>query len=292
MIQASSIPHVTLKTIEVDGLSLFYREVGPADAPVVLLLHGFPASSHQFRELMPCLTRYRVLAPDFPGFGFTSVPPERKYQYTFNALSKTLEAFLEALGVTRFAVYIFDYGAPVGLRYMLRRPEQIAAIVSQNGNAYVEGLGPGWAPIQRYWKDPSAENREALRAATSLATIREQYIYGAPDPGQVAPESYTLDAALLARPGVQDAQLDLFLDYRHNVELYPEFQRVFRERQYPTLALWGENDDFFLPAGATAFQRDLPSASVHLLPTGHFALETHVGEIAAKMTTFLGEVLG
>jgi pimeloyl-ACP methyl ester carboxylesterase len=291
MTQASSIPHATLKTIEVDGLSLFYREVGPADAPVVLLLHGYPASSHQFRALMPRLARYRVLAPDFPGFGFTSVPKERRYRYTFDAFSRTLEAFLQALGVTRFAMYVFDIGAPVGLRYMLRRPEQLAAIVSQNGNAYVEGLGPGWAPIQRYWQEPSAENRKALRAVTSLAAVHEMYTHGTPDPSQVAPESYTLDAVLLARPGVQEAQLDLLLDYQHNVELYPEFQRVFRERQYPALALWGEHDDFFVPAGATAFQRDLPGASVHLLNTGHFALETHLEEIAGKMTTFLSGVL-
>jgi len=290
MTETRFIPHVALRTIDVDGLSLFYREAGPPDAPVVLLLHGYPASSHQFRGLMPCLTRYRVLAPDLPGFGFTVVPSERGYVYTFDALSGTLEAFLQALDVTYFAVYVFDYGAPVGFRYMLRHPEQIAAVVTQNGNAYAEGLGPSWAPLQRYWQDPSTENREALREATSLSATQQQYIHGTPDPAQVAPESYTLDAALLARPGVQEAQLDLFLDYQHNIEIYPEFQRVFREQQYPTLAIWGEHDDSFLPAGASAFQRDLPNTALHFLNTGHFALETHLDEIVREMNPFLSQV--
>ena len=292
MNEPSHPPHVTFKTIAVDGLSLFYREVGPPDAPVVLLLHGYPTSSHQFRELMPRLAHYRVLAPDFPGFGFTSVPAERDYPYTFDALSRTLEAFLEALSVTRFAMYVFDYGTPVGMRYMLRHPEQVAAIVSQNGNAYVEGLGPAWAPIQRYWQEPTAENREALREFTLLDAIRGQYTHGTPDPAQIAPETYTLDTALSVRPGVQAAHLDLFLDYQHNVELYPEFQQVFRAQQYPVLAIWGKNDPFFLPAGASAFQRDLPGACVHFLDTGHFALETHLDESVERITAFLGQVLG
>ncbi len=274
--------------VRADGVDIFYREAGPRDAPVLLLLHGFPSSSFQYRDLMPLLAdRYRLIAPDLPGFGFTRVPAERGYRYSFAVLAETVDAFTEALGLNRFAMYIFDYGAPTGLRMALKHPERIAAVISQNGNAYEEGLGDAWAPIRRYWKDPSSENREALRAALTLEATRSQYTDGAPNPERVTPESYTLDAALLQRPGNADIQLDLFKDYATNVALYPEFQRYFRDAQPPLLAIWGRNDAFFLPAGAEAFRRDLPNATVQLLDAGHFALETHAGEIAAAIRTFL-----
>jgi pimeloyl-ACP methyl ester carboxylesterase len=285
----SRTQYVSTHTVGVDDLKLFYREAGPADAPVLLLLHGFPTSSLMFRELMPRLASdYRVIAPDLPGFGFTEVPPERKYIYTFDALASTINAFVEKLGLTSFAMYIFDYGAPVGFRLALVHPERIRAIVSQNGNAYKEGLGEeAWNPVQRYWQQPTQEHRDALRAFLTLDSIRWQYTHGASDPARIAPETYTLDAALLARPGNQEIQLDLFGDYASNVALYPEFQRYLRRHKPPLLAIWGENDPFFLPPGAEAFRRDNPNATVTLLDTGHFALETHVDEIALAIEDFL-----
>lgn len=293
----ATIPAATqyafIRTVEVDGLKLFYREAGPADAPVLLLLHGFPTSSLMYRELMPRLaSRYRVIAPDLPGFGFTEVPAERKYTYTFDALAVTINAFVEKLGLTRYAIYIFDYGAPVGLRLALAHPERITAIVSQNGNAYEEGLGKeAWNPVQNYWRQPTQENRDALRAFLTLDSIRWQYTHGASDPARVAPETYTLDAALIARPGNQEIQLDLFGNYASNVALYPEFQRYFRERKPPMLAIWGKNDPFFIPPGAEAFRRDNPDATVTFLDTGHFALETHVDEIGSAVGEFLGRAI-
>ena len=276
------------RRIEVDGVSVFYREAGPKEGPVLLLLHGFPASSFQYRELMLLLAdRYRVIAPDFPGFGFTEVPEGRSYVYTFDALAKTMLAFSEALGLERYALYIFNYGAPVGLRLAMARPERITAIVSQNGNAYEEGLGDAWAPIRRYWNEPTQENREAVREALSPEGIREQYTTGAPHPERIKPEGYTLDIALIQRPGNMDIQLDLFLDYANNVKMYPAFQQYFRESQPKLLAIWGKNDLFFIPAGAEAFRRDLPAAEVKLLDTGHFALETHVEEVAAAVRASL-----
>jgi pimeloyl-ACP methyl ester carboxylesterase len=285
--------YTSIHTVEVDGLKLFYREAGPADAPVLLLLHGFPTSSLMYRELMPRLaSRYRVIAPDLPGFGFTEVPAERKYTYTFDALAVTINAFVEKLGLTRYAIYIFDYGAPVGLRLALAHPEHITAIVSQNGNAYEEGLGKeAWNPVQNYWRQPTQENRDALRAFLTLDSIRWQYTHGASDPARVAPETYTLDAALISRPGNQEIQLDLFGNYASNVSLYPEFQRYFRERKPPVLAIWGKNDPFFIPPGAEAFRRDNPNATVTFLDTGHFALETHVDEIASAVDQFLGRAI-
>ncbi len=274
--------------IDADGISVFYREAGPKDGPVLLLLHGFPASSFQYRELMTLLAdRYRVIAPDLPGFGFTEVPEDRGYRYTFDALATTILAFTEALGLERYAMYIFDYGAPVGLRLAMARPERVAAIISQNGNAYEEGLGDAWAPIRRYWNDPSEENREAVREALSPEGIREQYTTGVPHPELIKPESYTLDIALIQRSGNMDIQLDLFLDYANNVALYPSFQQYFRQSQPKLLAIWGKNDLFFIPPGAEAFQRDIPSAQVKFLDTGHFALETHVSEVAAAVREFL-----
>lgn len=279
---------VALHTITVDGMNIFYREAGPASAPVLLLLHGFPTSSHMFRNLIPRLAKhFHLIAPDFPGFGFTEVPNKRGYVYTFDNLAKTVEKFVEALKLDRYAIYIFDYGAPVGLRLALAHPERITGIVTQNGNAYEEGLGDAWDPIRRYWKDQTAENRNALRGILGLEGIRFQYLHGVSDPLKVAPESYTLDEALLRRPGNEDIQLDLFLDYKENIKLYPAFQAYFRKHQPVLLAMWGKNDPFFIPAGAKAFKRDLPKAEIEFLDTGHFAIETHVDEITAGIVRHL-----
>ena len=275
--------------IEADGVRLFYRAAGNTTAPVVLLLHGFPSSSFMFRELIPRLASdYRVIAPDLPGFGFTDVPAERKYSYTFDGLAATIEAFTEALKIDRYAIYVFDYGAPTGFRLAMAHPERITAIVSQNGNAYEEGLGDAWGPIRKYWAEPTAENREVIRKnILTFEGTRWQYTHGVTDPESVPPESYTLDAALLERPGNKDLQLDLFLDYASNVKLYPKFHEYFRKSQPPLLAIWGKNDPFFLPPGAEAFRKDVPNAEVQFLDTGHFAIETHVAEIAAAMKNFL-----
>lgn len=288
VISDTGVPQISMHRVEADGVNVFYRAAGPVGAPVVLLLHGFPTSSVQFRTLMPLLAvRYRVIAPDLPGFGFTEVPEGRGYQYSFDSLGRTLAAFTEALRLEQFAMYVFDYGAPTGFRLALAQPERIAAIISQNGNAYEEGLSDGWAPLRRYWQDPSAENREAVRPVLSPEGIRMQYTYGVTDPGAVAPEGYTLDVAMIGRPGNEEIQLDLFLDYANNVKLYPAFHEYFRTWQPPLLAIWGRNDPFFLPAGAEAYRRDNPSAEVQFLDTGHFALETHVVEIASAMNRFL-----
>jgi pimeloyl-ACP methyl ester carboxylesterase len=283
---------VSFHRIEADGVQVFYREAGPVNAPVVLLLHGYPTSSHMFRELIPRLaTRYRVIAPDLPGFGFTTVPQERNYKYSFDALAHTANAFVEVLGLKRYALYVFDYGAPVGFRLAVAHPERVTAIVSQNGNAYEEGLGDSWDPIRRYWATPSPENREALRSAVlTPAGTRWQYTEGVPDPEMVAPESYTLDQALMERPGNTEIQLDLFLNYASNLKLYPTFQAYFREYKPPLLVIWGKNDPFFIPPGAEAYRRDNPNATVTLLDTGHFALETHVEEIAEAMHELLARV--
>ena len=284
------VPLTFIRRIEADGVTVFYREAGPSDAPVVLLLHGFPTSSFQYRELIPRLAdRYRVIAPDLPGFGFTEVPEKRNYKYSFEALAKTVQAFTDALYLKRYALYVFDYGAPTGFRLAMARPERVTAIVSQNGNAYEDGLGDAWAPIRRYWSEPNAANREVVRkAALSPEGIRYQYLEGVPHPERIAPEGYTLDEALIARPGNTDIQLDLFLDYANNVKLYPAFQEYFRKSKPPLLAIWGKHDPFFIPAGAEAFLRDNPKASVEFLDTGHFALETHVEEVALAMRHFLG----
>jgi pimeloyl-ACP methyl ester carboxylesterase len=280
------------KVAEVDGLKVFYREAGEADAPAVLLLHGFPTSSHMFRDLIPLLAdRYRVVAPDLPGFGFSDAPDRAKFKYSFDNLAEVIDGFTRVVGLRRYAVYVFDYGAPVGFRLALKHPERVTAIISQNGNAYEEGLSEGWNPIQNYWKEPSEANRSALRAFLSPEATKWQYIHGVSDQTLVAPESYSLDSALLARPGNDDIQLDLFLDYASNVALYPKFQQYFRERKPPLLAVWGRNDPFFLPAGAQAFRRDNPEAEINFFDTGHFALETHVGEIGLAIKQFLGRRL-
>jgi len=290
MTDIPNIPLTSHHRIEADGVHVFYREAGPADAPVVLLLHGFPTSSFQYRELIPLLAdRYRVIAPDMPGFGFTEVPAERGYKYSFDGLAKTIFAFTQALKLTRYAMYVFDYGAPTGFRLALMAPERVTAIVSQNGNAYDEGLGDAWQPIQRYWREPTLEHRNAIRGGLTLEGMRHEYSVGIPNPGLIKPEGYTLDAALLARPGNVDIQLDLFLDYANNVKLYPKFQEYFRTAKPPLLAVWGKFDPYFIPAGAEAFKKDIPAATVKFLPTGHFALETHLQEIASAMREFLME---
>ncbi len=271
-----------------DGSKIFYREAGPKDSPAVLLLHGFPTSSHMFRNLIPALAdRFRVVAPDLPGFGFSDAPDRKRFRYTFENLAKLIDRFTQTIGLERYAIYAFDYGAPVGLRLALAHPERITAIISQNGNAYEEGLSQGWNPIQQYWKEPSAENRAALREFLKSEATKSQYLYGVQDSTLVAPEAYELDSALLARPGNDEIQLDLFLDYASNVALYPKFQEYFRSKQPPILAVWGKSDPFFLPPGAEAFKRDNPSAEVHFYDTGHFALETHHQEIASAIRDFL-----
>jgi pimeloyl-ACP methyl ester carboxylesterase len=292
MSEQAEIPTVSTHRIEADGVNVFYREAGSKDAPVIVLLHGFPTSSFQYRELIPRLAdRYHVIAPDLPGFGFTEVPAERKYSYTFDALAKTIEAFLDMLSLKRYALYVFDYGAPTGFRIAMAHPERVTAIVSQNGNAYEEGLGDAWAPIRRYWSDPSQENRNAIRPALTLEGLKHEYGVGITNPERIDPAGYTLDAALMARAGNVDIQLDLFLDYANNVTLYPEFHRYFREHQPPLLAVWGEHDPYFIPAGARAFKRDIPGAQVQFLDTGHFALETNVEDVARSMRTFLAAVI-
>ena len=284
---------VYYNTIAVDGLDMFYREAGPADAPVLLLLHGFPTSSHMFRNLMPLLSdRYRVVAPDLPGFGFTTSPPITEFAYTFDHLAEVIDRFTQALGLSRYALYIFDYGAPVGLRLAMAHPERVTALITQNGNAYEEGLSTDWDSARNYWQNPTPEKRASMRQMLTWETAQFQYRHGTPDPTRVAPEAPALDYWGLSRPGHDEMQLDLILDYRTNVALYPRFQEYFRTHRPPTLAVWGENDPYFLPAGAQSYRRDNPSAQVHLLPTGHFALETHAAEIAGLIRAFLAPVLG
>jgi pimeloyl-ACP methyl ester carboxylesterase len=241
-----------------------------------------------YRNLIPALSdRYHLIAPDLPGFGFSDAPSRKQYRYTFEHLAQTIDRFVQTIGLERYAIYVFDYGAPVGFRLALLHPERITAIISQNGNAYEEGLSQGWNPIQKYWKDPTPANREALRDFITPAATKDQYLTGVEDENFVAPESYTLDSALLARPGNDEIQLDLFLDYASNVALYPKFQQFLRRYQPPLLAVWGNHDPFFLPSGAEAFKRDIPGAEVRFLETGHFAIETHHQEIAAAIREFL-----
>ena len=280
------------KQATVDGNKIFYREAGPEKAAAILLLHGFPTSSHMFRNLIPALAdRYHVVAPDLPGFGFSDAPDRRRFRYTFENLAKVIDGFVQSIGLKRHAIYVFDYGAPVGLRLALAHPERITAIISQNGNAYEQGLSEGWNPIQSYWKEPSEANRTALRDFLKPEATKWQYVHGVQDETLVAPEAYQLDSALLRRPANDEIQLDLFLDYASNVALYPKFQEYFRVKQPAVLAVWGKNDPFFLPPGAEAFKRDIPGAEVHFYNTGHFALETHYREIGDAILDFLARKL-
>ncbi len=283
---------ITYKTRKVGDVDVFYREAGRPGAPVVLLLHGYPTAGHMFRDLIPQLAEnYHVIAPDLPGFGNTEAPPRGQFDYSFDRLAQVVTDFTEALALNRYALYVFDYGAPTGLRVAAAHPERVSAIISQNGNAYDEGLSDAWAPYQAYWRSPSEQTRAACREALSPKAIRMQYLHGA-DPSKVSPDGYTLDIAYIARPGMEDIQLDLVLDYRSNVALYPTWQAYFRQHQPPLLAVWGDKDPYFLPAGAKAYQRDIPDAEVHLLNTGHFALETHADDIAALMKDFLARKIG
>jgi len=279
---------IAYRSVDVDGLKIFYREAGPANAPTLLLLHGFPSSSHMFRDLIPLLAdRFHIVAPDLPGFGQSSMPPRTEFVYTFDRIADTIDRFTEVIGLERFAIYVFDYGAPTGFRIAVNHPERITAIISQNGNAYEEGLSEGWNPIRAYWQDPSQANRDALRAFLKADTTRWQYVHGVADESSVSPDGMSLDDFYLARPGAHDVQLDLFGDYKSNVALYPTFQKYFRTHQPRFLAVWGKNDPFFLPPGAEAFKRDIPGAVVRFFDTGHFALETHATEIAAAIREFL-----
>ncbi len=291
----SSIPHIQVRHqfVEADGIRVFYREAGNPEAPTLLLVHGYPSSSHQFRDLIPLLAdKFHIIAPDLPGFGFTEVPAEREYRYSFDALAATLEALVEVLELKRYALYVFDYGAPTALRLALAHPQRVTGLVSQNGNAYLEGLGDAWEPIRAYWAEPNnPEHRKAVHdAVLNLEGTRWQYVHGVKDPELIAPESYYLDALLLERAGNKDIQLDLFLDYANNLKLYPAFQAFFRDTRRPTLVIWGEHDPFFIPPGAEAFKRDNPDAVVELLDTGHFALETHVAHIAGRIREVLAGI--
>ncbi len=273
---------------DVDGLKVFYREAGRADAPALLLLHGFPSASHMFRDVIPLLAdRLRIIAPDLPGFGQSEMPARSKFSYTFDGIAGVIGRFTEVIGLKRFAIYVFDYGAPTGFRIATKHPDRITAIISQNGNAYEEGLSEGWNPIRAYWNDPSEANREALHALLAPETTVWQYTHGVPDPAAVSPDGHSLDNFYLARPGADELQLDLFGDYKSNIALYPAFQAYFRTHKPPFLAVWGKNDPFFLPPGAEAFKRDIPGAVIRFFDTGHFALETHAAEIAAAIRDFL-----
>jgi pimeloyl-ACP methyl ester carboxylesterase len=276
------------RTADVFGYRVFYRQSGPQNGPKLLLLHGFPSASHMFRDLIPRLSdRFNVVAPDLPGFGQSAMPPRDQFKYTFNNLASVIDGLTEQIGFDKFALYVFDYGAPTGFRLAVKHPDRITAIISQNGNAYVEGLSDGWNPIRAYWEHATEANRNALRDFLKPETTYWQYTHGVSELSVISPDGYSLDNFYLARPQAHEIQLDLFGDYKSNVALYPAFQKYFKAKQPPFLAVWGKNDPFFLPPGAEAFKRDIPNAMVKFLDTGHFALETHAGEIAEEIRGFL-----
>jgi pimeloyl-ACP methyl ester carboxylesterase len=282
------MPDIRYRFADVDGFRIAFREAGHPGAPKLILLHGFPSAGHMFRDLIPLLSdRFHVVAPDLPGFGLSDMPARDHFTYSFDNVASVVDRFTEVIGFDRFAIYVFDYGAPTGFRIAAKHPERITGIVSQNGNAYAEGLSEGWNPIRAYWQDPSQANREALRAFLKPETTVWQYTHGVPDPTLVSPDGYSLDNHYLSRPGADEVQLDLFGDYKSNIALYPAFQSYFRAHKPRFLAAWGRNDPFFLPAGAEAFRRDIPDAQVTFFETGHFALETHAAEIAAAIRAFL-----
>ena len=285
---ANAATLVQYRKADVDGFKVFYREAGRKGAPKLLLLHGFPSAGHMFRDLIPHLIDdFHIVAPDLPGFGQSDMPSREQFHYSFDRIAEVIERFTEVIGFDRFAVYVFDYGAPTGFRLAMRHPERITAIISQNGNAYEEGLSDGWKPLRDYWQDPSLENRKAMRVLLAPETTRWQYTHGVTDEAAVSPDGYSLDNFYLARPGADEIQLDLMGDYKSNIALYPAFQTYFRTHKPPFLAVWGKNDPFFLPPGAEAFKRDIPDARVRFFDTGHFALETHAREIAVEIRGFL-----
>lgn len=279
---------VSYRSVAVDGINIFYREAGSPEAPTLLLLHGFPSAGHMFRDLIPLLAgRFHLVAPDLPGFGQSDMPARENFAYTFDHLADVIDRFTQVIGLKRFAIYVFDYGAPVGFRLAVKHPDRITAIISQNGNAYEEGLSDGWSPLRAYWRDPSPANRDALRVILKPEATIWQYTHGVPDVTLVSPDGYSLDNFYLARPGADEIQLDLMSDYKSNVALYPAFHAYFRKYRPPFLAVWGKNDPYFLPPGAEAFKRDLPDAVVRFFDTGHFALETHAAGIASAIGDFL-----
>jgi Predicted hydrolases or acyltransferases (alpha/beta hydrolase superfamily) len=278
---------IKYRYVEVKNLSVFYREAGDPSKPTILLLHGYPSASHMFRELIPILAEdYHIIAPDYPGFGNTTSPNRVEFDYTFDNITEIIESFIEGLGIHKYALYVFDYGAPIGFRLAMHHPERVTAIISQNGNVYHEGLGEKWAVREEYWNNPTQEKRESFKKAFAPDMIKGQYFTGAED-NKVSPDGYTLDIFYMSRPGNDEKQLDLIYDYRNNIKLYPQFQQYLREHRPPLLAVWGKNDVIFIPKGAKAFKKDLPNASIQLLDAGHFALETHSGEIGQLIIDFL-----
>jgi len=281
------------KTVDVDGLKVFYRDAGDVSRPTVLLLHGFPSASHMFRDLIPELaSHYHIVAPDFPGFGMTEQPARDKYRYTFDSIAKTVDRFTEVLGLNTYAIYMFDYGAPIGFRLAVAHPERVTAIITQNGNTYLDGVSEAFAPVMAYWKEPTQANRDALRGFLAPQTTLFQYTHGVANPDQVSPDGRNLDDFYLSRPGNDEIQLDLLFDYQHNVGLFEVNQAYLRKHTPPVLAIWGKNDPFFIPPGAEAYKRDVPSAQVQFVESGHFALETHAREIGAAIRDFLAKALG